>query len=121
LPTSVFCPRFYGEPLVLGFGEFFNLLEKKFCGQNLLQISSKLPIFVLPLLNLKMSYQRPLVPPAAYIFFGDWRLLDVTLVQQGVCHTVALPFTLKSILKQKKNYGNSYISPCKNIIFIKIL
>jgi len=43
--------------------------------------------------------------------------------QQGVCqsvtHTVALPFTLKSILRQKKNYGNSNISPCKNIIFQK--
>jgi len=24
-----------------------------------------------------------------------------------VCRTVALPFTLKSILRQKKNYGNS--------------
>jgi hypothetical protein len=32
------------------------------------------------------------------------------LVQQGVCHTVALPFTLKGILTQKKNYGNSNIS-----------
>jgi len=31
----------------------------------------------------------------------------------------ALPFTLKSILRQKKNYGNSNISPCKNIIFKK--
>jgi len=30
---------------------------------------------------------------------------------------VALPFTLKSILRQKKNYGNSNISPHKNIIF----
>jgi hypothetical protein len=29
-------------------------------------------------------------------------------------HTVALPFTLKSILRQKKNYGNSNISPWKN-------
>ncbi len=40
--------------------------------------------------------------------------------KQGVCHTVALPFTLKSTLRQKKNYGNSKnISPCKNIIFKK--
>jgi hypothetical protein len=39
--------------------------------------------------------------------------------QQGVCHTVALPLTLKSILRQKKNYGNSNISPYKNIIFQK--
>jgi hypothetical protein len=39
--------------------------------------------------------------------------------KQGVCHTVALPFTLKSILRQKNNYGNSNISPCKNIIFKK--
>jgi hypothetical protein len=34
-----------------------------------------------------------------------------------VCHTVALPFTLKNILRQKKNYENSNISPCKNKIF----
>jgi hypothetical protein len=39
--------------------------------------------------------------------------------KQGVCDTVALPFTLKSNLRQKKNYGNSNISPCKNIIFKK--
>jgi len=34
---------------------------------------------------------------------------------------VALPFTLKSILRQKKkNYGNSnIISPCKNILIFK--
>jgi len=33
---------------------------------------------------------------------------------------VASPFTLKSILRQKKkNYGNSNISTCKNIIFKK--
>jgi hypothetical protein len=30
-----------------------------------------------------------------------------------------LPFTLKSISKQKKRYGNSNVSPCKNIIFEK--
>jgi hypothetical protein len=34
---------------------------------------------------------------------------------------VALPFTLeKSILRQKKNYGNSNISPCKKIESSKI-
>jgi hypothetical protein len=33
--------------------------------------------------------------------------------QTSVFHTLALPFTLKSILSQKKNYGNSNISPCK--------
>jgi hypothetical protein len=32
-----------------------------------------------------------------------------------------LAVTLKYILRQKKNYGNSNISPCKNIIFKKIL
>jgi hypothetical protein len=42
--------------------------------------------------------------------------------EQWVCHTLALPFTvLKSTLMQKKNYGNSNISPCKNLIFKKIL
>jgi hypothetical protein len=36
-----------------------------------------------------------------------------------VCPLVALPFTLKTILRQKKNHGNSKIAPCKNIIFKK--
>ncbi len=36
-----------------------------------------------------------------------------------MCHTMALPFTLKRILRQKKNYGNSNISPCKSIILTK--
>ncbi len=40
-------------------------------------------------------------------------------MQQEVCHTVALPLTLKGILRQKKDYGNSNISPCKSIIFKK--
>jgi hypothetical protein len=39
----------------------------------------------------------------------------------GECHTVTLPFTLKSISMQKNNYGNSNISLCKNIILKKIL
>jgi hypothetical protein len=36
-----------------------------------------------------------------------------------VCHIAALLFTLKSILRPKKNYANSNISPCKNVIFKK--
>jgi hypothetical protein len=32
---------------------------------------------------------------------------------------MALPFTLKSILRQKKNDGNPNISPCKITIFKK--
>jgi hypothetical protein len=32
---------------------------------------------------------------------------------------VALPFTLKGILRPKKNDETSNISPCKNIIFKK--
>jgi len=40
--------------------------------------------------------------------------------KQGVYHTVALPFTLRSILRQKKkNYENPNISPCKNILIFK--
>ncbi len=42
-----------------------------------------------------------------------------SLNKQGVCHTVALPITLKGILMQKKNYENSNISPCKNTMFKK--
>jgi hypothetical protein len=36
--------------------------------------------------------------------------------KQGVCVNVSLRQK-----KKKKNYGNSNISPCKNIIFKKIL
>jgi hypothetical protein len=40
--------------------------------------------------------------------------------KQGVCHTAALPFTLKKVSEGKnKHYGNSNISPCKDIIFKK--
>jgi hypothetical protein len=39
--------------------------------------------------------------------------------KKGVCHTLGLPFILNSILRQKKNYGNSNISRHKNIIFRK--
>jgi hypothetical protein len=45
-----------------------------------------------------------------------WRTEANSQTKQGVCYTMALPFTLKSILRQKKNYENSNISPCKNII-----
>jgi hypothetical protein len=50
------------------------------------------------------------------LFMGG---LLLYLFKQGVCHIVALPFTLKNIFRQTKNYGNSNISPCKNIIFKK--
>jgi len=39
--------------------------------------------------------------------------------KQGMCHTMPLPFTVLNIVRQEKNYGNSNISPCKNIIFKK--
>ncbi len=51
--------------------------------------------------------------------FSFWPVLIPPFLEQGVCHIVALAFTSKSILMQKKNYGNSNISPCKNIIFKK--
>ncbi len=38
---------------------------------------------------------------------------------RGVCHIVALLFTLKSILRQNKNHWNSNISPSTYIIFKK--
>jgi hypothetical protein len=42
--------------------------------------------------------------------------------KQGVCDTVALPFTLKSISRQKKkNYANSNIFTMQKIYFSKIL
>jgi hypothetical protein len=39
--------------------------------------------------------------------------------KQGLCHNVTLPFTLKSILRQKKNYEISNISPCRKILIFK--
>jgi len=46
--------------------------------------------------------------------------LSSTKQNKGVCHTVALPFLhFKSILRQKKNDGNSNISPCKNILIFQ--
>jgi hypothetical protein len=51
---------------------------------------------------------------------GCCQRLLCSINKQGVCHTAALPFTLKSYLKAKrKQYGISNISPCKNIIFKK--
>jgi hypothetical protein len=50
---------------------------------------------------------------------GEREGFFVFLKKQGVCHIVALSFTLKCSLRQKKNYGNANISPCKNIIFKK--
>jgi hypothetical protein len=37
------------------------------------------------------------------------------------CVTLALPFTLKSMSGEEKNYENSNISPCKKYYLQKIL
>jgi hypothetical protein len=39
-----------------------------------------------------------------------WVLVHCGPFKQGAYHTVALPFTLKSISRRKNNYGNSNIS-----------
>jgi hypothetical protein len=52
-------------------------------------------------------------------WFG--RVITSKPTKEGVCHTVALPLTLKSILRQKRKYENSNISSCKIIIFRKTL
>ncbi len=75
-------------------------------------------------MKLKKCTKIGAFPIVAMSFFSFvWSsssLLDwVLYFQQGVCHIVALPFTLKNILRQKKNYGNSNISPLKTIIFNK--
>jgi hypothetical protein len=47
--------------------------------------------------------------------YGGWPLWLPK--EQGVC---GLAIYIKKLsLRQKKNYGNSNISPCKSIIFIK--
>jgi hypothetical protein len=52
-----------------------------------------------------------------------WNPETETLKKQGVCHAVALPFTLKlSILKAKEELWKlKYFTIAKNIIFKKIL
>jgi hypothetical protein len=40
---------------------------------------------------------------------------------RDVSHYGLANYILKSNLRQKKNYGNSNILPCQNIIFKKIL
>jgi len=46
-------------------------------------------------------------------------MVKINTFKIEACHTAALWFTSKHILRQKKNYGNSNISPCKSIIFNK--
>jgi hypothetical protein len=62
-------------------------------------------------LDLGLGFKFTLRFEGLYVFF--------LIKQQRACHTVTLLFTLKSILRQKKNYENSNISPYKNIIFQK--
>jgi hypothetical protein len=70
-------------------------------------------IFWLPILGQSKFGRHPMVIDV----FG--RHLSIAFFL--VCHILALSFTLKNTLRQKKNYGNSNISLCKNIIFKKIL
>jgi hypothetical protein len=49
--------------------------------------------------------------PIGHTLEGKYKQCD----KLGVCHTLwPLSLTLKNILRQKKNYGNSNISPYKN-------
>jgi len=57
-----------------------------------------------------------------------FHILSLSLVRQsqqignkGVCYTVALPFILKSILRQKKNYGKLKYFTMQNYNLQKIL
>jgi hypothetical protein len=55
------------------------------------------------------------------LFFGGLNVTKQNKTKQGMCHTMALPFTLKSIFKAKEELWKfKYFSPCKNIIFKKI-
>jgi hypothetical protein len=62
---------------------------------------------------------RPLcLFPRPFGNLGSLKFLKGTLLGTIVC-TLHVPFTLKSILRIKKNYGNSNISSCKNIPIFK--
>jgi len=43
------------------------------------------------------------------------------MITRGVSNCSLAIYIKKGILREKKNYGNSNISPCKNIIFPKSL
>jgi hypothetical protein len=43
----------------------------------------------------------------AHSLCGPLKIYHNCTNKQGVCDTLALPFTLNSISRQKKNYGNS--------------
>jgi hypothetical protein len=69
----------------------------------------------------KSEISPPLIVEIEAFTKNHIRSIGAIVQQAGVCHTVALPFTLKEYLMVKENYGNSNISSCKNIIFRKIL
>jgi hypothetical protein len=74
---------------------------------------------MIPWMGINQGDIQVNTPLVGYHFVKNWLgKNDVRLktLNKGCCHTVALPFTIKSILMQKKNYENSNISPCKIII-----
>ncbi len=73
----------------------------------------------LKLYNIKNNSKLYLDQFCVFFLTKNWH--KAIALRNKVRGTLALPFTLNSILRQKKNYGNSNISPCKNIIFKKIL
>jgi hypothetical protein len=80
--------------------------------------------YLIHVLNIFMTIneisRHPFTPPCLRTFQQWFGRFDMTKPNKpGVCHTVALSFTLKSILWQKKNYWNSIISLCKDIILKK--
>jgi hypothetical protein len=71
-----------------------------------------------------MAKQQMCISPCCLWHFADTKThgfkgYGMVTSKQGVCHTVVLPFKFKSILRQKKNYENSNISSCQNVIFKK--
>ncbi len=107
-------------PFVLCINVIVNPMEwlgaNNFIGNFQLQISIK---FSLSFFSYDTLLQIMLCPNLTHRYTTT-KLNSFPLKNKGVCHNMALPFTLKSILRQKKkNYGNSNILPCKNIIFKK--
>jgi hypothetical protein len=95
----------------------FFFLEKKVKKQFFFIL--KFPKITTIAYNMKGCFIFWICPNLVKYTYRVWSLEQHHKIErkQGVCHTMALPVTLKSILRQKKNHGNSNISPCKNIIF----
>jgi len=109
--TLIYLPQKHSKSFTTTMRKFN--LKRKICSETL-QNQYFFNVLILIFFSMKFWQQKQGHLEGT---FDLWTLLYE--LKQGVCRTVALAFTFKSTLRQKKNYGNSNISLCKNIMFKK--